>query len=355
MGRHTSPWPLALCALGLLASAALAAPGQVDGVVPLGEDPLEQKSQAARPADLAALTAKLGRADWRVREQAMHALIAMGEAARGALRAAARSTDAEVRWRAGYALSRLGGGLALPKADRARALYASAADARAQDGAQDVARLLYREAAKRFPATRWAAAARERLAELDPEREPGKAKEPEDKVIARLVAQLGSPRWAERQEASWRLAQLGAAATPALERAAGGGDGEAAWRAKRLLERTAAARVTRTRASGGLSVRLGMMAHLLGESAPSARPTDMDDLVRTLASDDPAEVAHAREVLLNLGPDAVDALMRGLDGRSEVAGVEIMDLLRRATGKKLGFSAARWRAWWRALHEGRED
>ena len=63
---------------------------------------------------------------------------------------------------------------------------------------------------------------------------------------------------------------------------------------------------------------------------------DMDDLVRTLASDDPSEVAHAREVLLNLGPDAVDALMRGLDGCSEVVGVEIIDLLRRATGEKLG-------------------
>ena len=342
------------CVFGVAACVALAVAGPLDGVVPLGEDPDEQKSRAAKPAELEALTAKLGHTAWRVREQSMTALIAMGETARGALRSAVRSGDAEVRWRAGYALSRLGGSFAKPEADRARALYASAAEARAQAGAGDVARLLYREVIKRFPRTRWAAAARERLAALGPDPGPANAAEPEAKLIARLVAQLGSANWAERQEASWRLAQLGTAAGPALTKAAAGRDAEVAWRARRVLKAIEASRSRPMRGARRSSVRLGMLARLFGEDDPSARPTDIDDLVRTLGSGQPAELAHAREVLLNLGADAVGALMRSLDGCSEVVGVEIMDLLHHATGQKLGFDAARWQAWWRTLQRDGE-
>ena len=94
---------------------------------------------------------------------------------------------------------------------------------------------------------------------------------------------------------------------------------------------------------------------LFGDEVPPNRPTDLDGLVRALASNEPGEVAHARELLLNLGTDSVPPLMRGLETADEVAGVEIMDLLRQITGQELGFNAGRWLAWWRQLRKRGEE
>ena len=47
--------------------------------------------------------------------------------------------------------------------------------------------------------------------------------------------------------------------------------------------------------------------------------------------------------------------MRGLESAGEVAGVEIMDLLRQITGQELGFNARRWLAWWRQLRKRGEE
>ena len=336
----------------LVALAGSAWAGPVDGVVPPGEE-RDEKGLAARPTDPAPLIAQLGHASWQVREQAMRGLIAVGGAARDALRKAARSTDAEVRWRAGYALSRLEGGRAEPEPDKARLLYKAAAEARQQRGNEGAARLLYQAVIRRHPHTPWAGAARERLAHLGPEAEAeGKAQDPD-----RLVEQLGSPNWAERQRASWRLAGLGAAAKAALERAASGPDPEVAWRARRLSERIELAEQgAKSRAAArSQSARLGMLARLFGDEVPPNRPTDLDGLVLALASSEAGEVAHARELLLNLGTDSVPPLMRGLEGAGEVAGVEIMDLLRQITGQELGFNAKRWLAWWRQLRKRGED
>jgi len=335
----------------LAAAASAAAP--VDGVVPAGEDEREEKSLAAKPVDAAPLVSKLGHEHWRVREAAMRGLIRMGGAARDALRAARRSGDAEVRWRAAYALSQIERPFAPAERDDARLLYASAVQAHAQTRGADAARLLYAEVVKRYPTTRWAAAARERLARLGSDGRPGpKARAPEPDA-AGLVDQLGSPDWAVRQRASWRLAALGEGARPALERGAKAPDPEVAWRARRLLERLAAARGGHGlgRAARRPSVRLSMLARLFGEDGPPSRPSDLGALVEALASSDAGEVAHAREVLLNLGPDAVAALVGGLDACGEVAAVEVMDLLGRITKEGLGFDRTRWQAWWRAVRK----
>jgi hypothetical protein len=335
-------------ALPVLAGAA-----PLDGAAPLGREP-DERTLTAKPADAAPLIALLGHGDWRVREKAMHDLVALGGAARDALRKAARSQDAEVRWRASYALSRLDADLGKPEPDKARLLYASAAQARRQRGAEAAARLFYQAVVKRYPDSRWAAAARERLAELDPAAAPLPGGAPSEKELERLVARLGSPSWAERQQATWRLAALGPAAKAALERAAEGADREAAWRAKRLLERIELAdKGARSRAEArSRSLRMGMLARLFGDSVAPNRPTDLDGLVRALAGDDAGDVAHAREVLLNLGTDAVPALIRGLEGCGEVAAVEAIDLLRQITGQDIGFASERWLAWWRKLRKG---
>ncbi len=334
--------------LALVATLAVCAAGPMDGVVPLGETE-DEKGLTARPAEPSPLIAQLGDGNWQVREEATRKLIAMGGAAREPLRQAARSGDAEVRWRASYALSRIDGAFAEPEPDRARTLYASAARARQQRGSEAAARLMYQAVIRRHPGTRWAEAARERLGGLGPEAEP----ERRPGAVEHLVERLGSAQWAERQRASWQLAALGAAAKPALERAAAGPDAEVAWRAKRLLERLALAEQgARSRAAARSHVvRLGMLARLFGDEIPPNRPTDLDSLVRALASDEPGEVAHARELLLNLGADAVPALVRGLEGAGEVHAVEIIDLLGKATGERLGFEPKRWLAWWRQLRK----
>jgi len=307
----------------------------------------DSEKVAAKAADASALVAKLGDGNWQVRERAMRALIALGAPARDALRSALTSPDLEVRWRARYALTRLDAHFDLPEVDRARQLYAAAARGRAQEGGEEAARALYQEAIARFPKTRWAAAARERLASLRSRRKPAVV---DEAGVARLVAQLGAASWAERQEASVRLAALGEAARAALEGAAKSSDPEVAWRARRLLERLEAGR---SRAGErGVSRRFGVRIEVMGDMARRwmrrRGGSEMDRLVRALGSENAAEVTVARDALLNFGPEAIDALVRGLEGSSEVAAVEIMDLLHRITQQNLGFDPERWRAWWRA-------
>jgi len=75
--------------------------------------------------------------------------------------------------------------------------------------------------------------------------------------------------------------------------------------------------------------------------------------VKNLAAEDASEAAHAREVLLNVGREALPALLRALDDCEEVLAVEVMDVLREITKQELGFDRDRWRAWGRA-RQGRE-
>jgi hypothetical protein len=293
------------------------------------------------------LIEQLGHSDWEVREQATEALIAAGNAARQALRQAAASRDTEVRWRAKYALSRLHDSLSLPPRNLARALYRSAALARAREDSQDAARHLYREVVERFPDTRWAAAARQRLAQLEEPPGAGKPPEPAEAEVQRLLAQLAAPDWRERQRASHRLALLGEAARPALEDAARGADPELAWRAKRLLDRLAKTGQQRPPAHGLSRPRVIIRSGGNLQRAVNAGPfADLDRLVDTLGSAQSDQVEAGRELLLNIGEDATAALIRGLDRADEVAQVEIIDLLQRITGEELGYSPERWKAWW---------
>jgi hypothetical protein len=63
-----------------------------------------------------------------------------------------------------------------------------------------------------------------------------KSKEPDAAAIARLVQQLGSPKFAERQEATKALEAIGFPALDALRKAAKGGDVETARRAGLLVK-----------------------------------------------------------------------------------------------------------------------
>lgn len=331
-------------------AGALLLAGQAMGLPLDGPAPKEKSAPVARPGELPGLVAQLGAPDWQEREKAMRALIALGEPARPALRDALRSLDPEVRWRAAYALSLVDFELLPTQPDAARALYASAARARAQPGGAEAARELYAEVVKRFPETRWAAAARERLEALKAQ-EAAKGPPPGPEAIAALVARLGHAAWAERQEASRQLAQAGEAAREALEAAARAADPEAAWRARQLLRRLDNAQPPDPQHDGP-SPRVRLMTEVLGQAARTktrpAEPDDLDALVRALAGESPAETARAREVLLNIGQEALPALFRALEACDEPAGVEIMDLLRQITREELGFDPARWLAWWRA-------
>ncbi len=339
--------------LGLLPWAAKAV--TLDG--PQTEAPKEKQAPLPKPGEIPALIAARGAADWQVREQAMRDLVALGEGARPSLRLATRSTDAEVRWRATHALSLMETRLEPTEPDAARTLYASAARAAAQKDGADAARELYAEVAKRCPASRWAAAARERLAALRAGPKPPAPKPASQEALAQLVAKLALPSWTERQDASRRLADLGEAARPALEAAAAGPDPEAAWRARSLLQRLEAARPSEAARPAAPNVRLFIEPGERDPRPKSRKPetNDLDALVNNLGAEDASEVAHAREVLLSVGRDALPALLRALDDCEEVLAVEIMDLLREITRQKLGFDRERWRAWGRTRQGGEKD
>ena len=314
--------------------------------------------QAVGPGtDPAPLIAKLSDSDWRVRDQATRSLIAIGAPARTALRTALGSADAEVRWRAFRALSQIEIGLDLVAADPARSLYLSAAQARLQKGGLASARIFYEEVVERFPDTRWAAAARERLAGSQPEAKRPAPPKLSDEAMGKLVARLGAAAWAERQEASCRLAELGAAARAALEAGGKSADPEVAWRARRLLDRLpqeGAPAIAPTQVPRG-RLRVEAPGQPGGEEPGSAAEADLERQVRLLSSEESATASGAREVLLSFGRRALLPLIRGLDSCSEVGGVEIVDLLQRITGQKLGFDPDRWRAWWRtARNQGKE-
>jgi hypothetical protein len=354
MGPTRSSLATATALAALLASVASALP--LDGTQSRLEEKREKRPPPG-PEETAAMAARLGDLDWRAREQAMRGLIAAGPAARQALQAALRSPDAEVRWRADYALSALNPDTELPAEDPARAAYASAAQARGANKVEDAMRL-YGEVIARFPRTRWAVAAQERRDAL---REGARAADrppPKEKELTPLIGQLGAGSWEQRQEASRRLAALGEAAEAALEEAKRSPDPEIAWRARSLLERIDARR-PKPKARRAAKSNRRLLVELLGEPPqPKARVGEgagLAALVRTLSSDAAAQVAHAREILLNLGDDALDPLMCALQNCDEVAGVEIMDLLQRITREDLGFSRERWSAWWRAVQERGKD
>ena len=347
--RRPERWLLAgvLAALVLGPRAAPALPVESTPKQVAGAEPV------AKPGEVRALVARLGDAGWQVRDKAMQDLIALRGAARDALRAALASQDPEVRWRAGYVISLLDVDLAFPPTNPARTLYTQAAEARARQDGEAEARTLYARGGKEPPDTPWAEAARERLAALGPAEPPDK-KAPDEAAVARLASQLGSAEWPKRQEASSRLAALGAAARPALEAAAAGPDPEAAWRARRLLERLAATQ-SPSEPKPGPRPEPRLAVTILGE-APRPRllpgyTTDFDLLIRALATNDGPQTVRAREVLLNLGQDAVPPLVRALAACDEPTGVEIMDLLSQITKARLGFTPSRWQAWWRERQE----
>jgi len=297
------------------------------------------------PKELPALVAKLSAPDPQDREDATRALIAAGPAARALLRKALESTDPEVRWRARYALAAIEEILDRPDHDPARELFAAAVRA---DGKKATTRL--EELIERFPKTRWAAAAAERLARLKAARRPAPPQRPADPKS--LVEKLASPEWAERQSATLRLAAMGEAAKPALEAAARSPDPEIAWRARSLLERLAQ-RAETAKPQPERPRSPNVVIELLGEGRQriATIASELDTLVAQLSEDDPWQVARARLGILAVGDQALDALVRGLERADEVAAVEIMDLLQRITGCRLGFDKARWLAWWRRLQE----
>jgi hypothetical protein len=309
----------------------------------------------ATAAEIDKLIEQLGSDDWRTRDQATRTLVEVGPKAQPGLEKALGSTDAEVRWRASYLLGLLGTDLKPPEHEPARILYKSAAEARAQKGGEEAAKRLYGEVIERFPDTRWARAARERLAGLLGGDEP----EPKlDEVDAeKLIAALGSDDWATRQDASLRLAAMGEAVRHLLAKAAEGQDPEVAWRAERLIERLDA--VAKPAAPARPRLSLSIPRHELTSPRGTRVPpptvaAHMDGLVESLGSKDASEVAVARKLLLDFGPGSVGALVRGLETCDEVVGVEIMDLLVKVTGQNLGFSRSRWQDWWDAADRRKE-
>jgi len=343
---------LVAMSLAVAAGVGLAVPMEGPPAKATGK---ETEEPAAKPADISALVARLSADDWQARERAMRDLIALGEAARTALREARRSPDAETRWRATYALSLLDLTLEPIEGSAARTLYASAARARAQKDGQDAARTLYAEVVERFPNTRWASAARERLAALGADKAP-KEQPPTPETVARLVAQLGRPDWRERQAASSRLAQLGEAARAALEVAAQTPDPEVAWRAANLLQRLQAGTAPEEpRGKREPKVMIEILGQGTRTRPGQGEPNDLDALVRSLAGDDARDIARAREVLLNVGEDAIVPLLRALENCDEPTAVEIIDLLRQITRQDIGFDPARWQAWWRARQDGGKE
>ncbi|NQT51222.1 hypothetical protein HQ576_04195, partial [bacterium] len=273
-------------------------------------------------------------------------LIKLGNPAREPLRAATRHADAEVRWRARYALAQLQDSLALPPPNLARALYRSAALARTRPDNRATAIRLYKEVAERFPKTLWAAAARERLAALARPQNVGKAPPPSKEHVARLIARLRSPDWAVRQQASHELALLGDAVRDALEIAARSPDAELAWRAQRLLARITPMRKARATAPQGRKPTVRFDRADLARAAKTGGFADLDRLVDTLGSPDRDRVSAARELLLNIGDEAVEPLVRGLERCDEVTCVEVAALLQELTGESLGTLPERWLAWW---------
>lgn len=301
--------------------------------------------------DPAPLIPKLGDAGWQVREKAMRDLIEIGPPARNPLRIALGSPDPEVRWRAQYALAQIDVGFDLVTTDPGRRLYASAAETRAKKAGEGASRLLYQEVIEKFPDTRWAAAARERLAGAPARPKPPEPPKLTEEALARLVAKLGSAAWSERQDASVRLAALGAAVRPTLEAATKSPDAEIAWRARKLLSRLPQDDAPKAADDKLPKIRLEVGEPNPDPEHPKAAAANLDNLVKTLASDEPTEVSGAREVLQNLGPAAIEPLLRALDAANEVTGVEIMDLLQKITRQPLGFDAERWRAWWKARRQ----
>jgi hypothetical protein len=309
----------------------------------------------ATAAEIGTLIEQLGSDDWRTRDQATRTLVEIGPKAQPSLEKALGSTDAEVRWRASYLLGLLGTDLKPPEHEPARILYKSAAQARAQKGGAEAAKRLYGEVIERFPDTRWARAARERLVGLLGSEEP--EPQPDEVDAETLIADLGSEDWVTRQNASLRLAAMGEAVRHLLAKAAEGQDPEAAWRAERLIERLDAA------AKPPAPVRPRLSISIPGEGLTSRRGTrvppptvaaHMDGLVESLGSKDASEVAVARKLLLDFGLGSAGALIRGLETCDEVVGVEIMDLLVKVTGQDLGFRRARWRDWWDAASRRKE-
>jgi hypothetical protein len=309
----------------------------------------------ATAAEIDKLIEQLGSDDWRTRDQATRTLVEVGPKAQASLEKALGSTDAEVRWRASYLLGLLGTDLKPPEHEPARILYDSAAQARAQKGGADAAKRLYGEVIERFPDTRWARAARERLVDLLGSEEP--APQPDEVDAEMLIAALGDEDWATRQEASLQLATMGEAVRHLLAKAAEGQNPEVAWRAERLIERLDAAATPPAPPRPRLSLSLpgeGTISRRGSRVPPPTVAAHMDGLVESLGSRDASEVAVARKLLLDFGPGSVGALIRGLETCDEVVGVEIMDLLVKVTGQNLGFRRARWRDWWDAANRRKE-
>jgi len=331
-----------LVALALpLAAFAVTLPPTTDAVRSAGHGAAVERPD---PKELPALIESLSSDSAVEREEATRALVAAGPVARPLLRKALESPDPEVRWRAAYALAAIEEVVDRPDRDPARALFAEAVSVE-----KDKAKALFRQVIERFPGTRWAAAAKERLAERPRGQEPRR----EEKADAEsLVAKLSSPRWAERQAATIRLAEMGEAARPALEKAAGSLDPAVAWQAKRLLERLGSS--SRRPAPQARRPRSpNAIVELFGENPqrPPVGISALEGLVARLSDDDPWQVARARLAIEAIGLEATDALIRALETADEVTAVEIMDLLRRVTGCRLGFRRARWLTWWREQQE----
>jgi tetratricopeptide (TPR) repeat protein len=148
--------------------------------------------------------------------------------------------------------------------------------------------------------------------------DPKAAPEPEAPV-ERLVAQLGSASWAEREGASEKLLSLGKAAEAALERALTSPDPEIRQRARRLLDRIA------FDAPGALPERIaGVMRHyaslsdrerssLLADVVRELRHEAVPVLVRALRSElSPAVRSVALMYLVSLDRERGEAELREL-------------------------------------------
>jgi len=334
-----------LVALALpLAAFAVTLPPTTDAVRSAGHGAAVERPD---PKELPALIESLSSDSAVEREEATRALVAAGPVARPLLRKALESPAPEVRWRAAYALAAIEEVVDRPDRDPARALFAEAVSVE-----KDKAKALFRQVIERFPGTRWAAAARERINELAnlPARKEPRGEQEAD--AESLVAKLSSPRWAERQAATIRLAEMGEAARSALEKAAGSLDPAVAWQAKRLLERLGSS--SRRPAPQARRPRSpNVIVELFGENPqrPPVGISALEGLVARLSDDDPWQVARARLAIEAIGLEATDALIRALETADEVTAVEIMDLLRRVTGCRLGFRKARWLTWWREQQE----
>lgn len=296
---------------------------------------------AGSDVKVAELVARLGDPDWTRRQAATSQLVAAGSQAVPELRRAMRSPDAEVRYRALYILGRIRATVAPEDDAQARRAFEQCLRFAAEhpEKADEVQRQ-FRQVAQRYAGTKWAEAAEERAAGKEP---PDTARRPQAVAgppveVPGLIAALESPDWAVRKGATDELIRAGEGSVAALADIKTT-DPEVLWRVEMIRNQIA---------RKSAAVPKPMLSELDPEPDDflALSPGPAAALISRLRRFDTREARAARRELVELGDQAIPALLRALDSENDLVKIEIMDILREITGQELGFRPERWKKWW---------